>query len=54
MPDDLTAAASYFLAAIAENADRELAEDTYRAVAEVLPYHIRASLDDAYDALAFA
>jgi hypothetical protein len=43
---DLTASASYFLAAIAENADRELAEDTYRAVAEVLPYHLRAALDE--------
>jgi hypothetical protein len=50
MPDDLTAAASYFLAAIAAIADRELADDTYRAIAEVLPYHLRAALDDAYDA----
>jgi hypothetical protein len=51
---DLTASASYFLAAIAENGDRELADDTYRAVAEVLPNHLRAALDDAYDTLALA
>jgi hypothetical protein len=54
MPEDLTASASYFLAAIAANADRELAEETYQAIAEVLPYHLRAALDDAYNTLALA
>jgi hypothetical protein len=51
---ELTASASYFLAALANTSDSELCDDVYRAIAEVLPYHLRAALDDAYDALALA
>jgi hypothetical protein len=51
---DLSASASSFLAAIAENTDRELADDVYRAISDLLPYTLRAALDDAYDALALA
>jgi hypothetical protein len=51
---DLSPSASYFLAAIAENADRELADDVYSAISDLLPYHLRAALDDAYETLEIA
>jgi hypothetical protein len=34
--------------------DRELADDTFQAIAAVLPYHLRGALEDAYDTLALA
>lgn len=51
---DLTAAASYLLAAIQNAGDRELAEDVHRAIAEILPYHLEADLEEAFDGLALA
>jgi hypothetical protein len=50
--DNVTASASYFLAAIGAASDRELAEDTYRAIADLLPHHLRDALDDAWEAVA--
>jgi hypothetical protein len=54
MPDDLTASASYFLASIQKNTDRATCADVFLAVSDLLPGHLRQTLDDAYDALALA
>ena len=48
----LTASASYFLAAIAAEGDTELVEETYRAVAALLPYHLVADLNEAWEGIA--
>lgn len=48
---DLTAAATYLLASIAAEGDRELAADTYRAIADALPYHLLNDLTAAWNSL---
>jgi hypothetical protein len=48
----VTAAASYLFAAVAAAGDTELAEDTYRAIAAVLPYHLIDDLTEAWEGIA--
>ena len=43
---DLAAAASYLIAAIADATDRKLADELLEAIAGLLPYHLRAGLDE--------
>jgi hypothetical protein len=46
---ELTAAATYLLASIANEGDRELAAETYRAISDAMPHHLRGALDDAWE-----
>jgi hypothetical protein len=52
--DQLTSAASYLLAAVQNVADRATADEVFAAITDVLPPHLRAALDDAFDTMALA
>jgi hypothetical protein len=52
--NDVTAAASYLFAAVAAAGDIGLAEDTYRAIAAVLPFHLIDDLAEAWNSLEIA
>jgi hypothetical protein len=50
--DQLTAAASYLLAAVQNVADRATADEVFAAITDVLPPHLRAALDEVDAAMA--
>jgi hypothetical protein len=46
----IEASASYFLAAISAATDDALADEVFQHISELLPYHLRPSLEDGYAA----